>query len=397
MNTGFFSLEETGKGNQLNKYIGCGGCGLYKNSKYPKQKLTGSGNKKILIIGTYSFSPNQFDFVYLLKKYKIDVEKDCWWINSVNCSLYENKKPSPNEINMCRPKIWEAINKLKPKLIFLLGESALISFLGNRWIKGLGGINKWLSYTIPDRKAQAWVCPILSPEFIENKKEKQPVIKRIWEKDIKNALSYLNTPFPDFSINQSYVSIIRDKEQLRNIFKKILQRKPNIGIDFETSGKKPQAPNHFIKCCSISVGEKCAYVFLIPEKKTENYNLFCEILENPEIHKFIQNMKFELNWAYSMLNIIIKGIIWDSQLASHIIDNRPGTTSLKFQVYINFGIMDYSSHLDPYIKGPDKKGGNVFNNINQAPLNELLIYCGQDSLFLYRLTKKQMGILRHVV
>ena len=73
--------------------------------------------------------------------------------------------------------------------------------------------------------------------------------------------------------------------------------------------------------------------------------------------------------------------------ATHIIDNRKGITGLKFQAYIHFGQQDYSSHLDKFLKEGGEEG---FNDIEKAPKEELLHYCGMDSLLQYRLAKLQM-------
>ena len=51
--------------------------------------------------------------------------------------------------------------------------------------------------------------------------------------------------------------------------------------------------------------------------------------------------------------------------------------------------MDYDSSVSKYLKGIGK-GANSFNRIDEAPLDDLLLYCGMDSLFERRLAKIQM-------
>ena len=64
------------------------------------------------------------------------------------------------------------IEKYKPKVIILLGGSSLLSMIGYRWKKDLGGITKWRGWTIPDRDFKAWICPTFHPSYVDRKQEK---------------------------------------------------------------------------------------------------------------------------------------------------------------------------------------------------------------------------------
>jgi hypothetical protein len=81
-------------------------------------------------------------------------------------------------------------------------------------------------------------------------------------------------------------------------------------------------------------------------------------------------------------------------LASHLLDNRDGVTGLKFQVYTSFGIVDYSSQAEEYLKGGDRKDGNAPNRIyellKQPGGRELLLhYNGLDTIYTKRLAQIQ--------
>jgi hypothetical protein len=85
-------------------------------------------------------------------------------------------------------------------------------------------------------------------------------------------------------------------------------------------------------------------------------------------------------------------------LAAHILDNRRGVCSLKFQTYINFGVVGYDDFTAPFLKGADAKNSNSMNKIrdiwqDRNGREKLLKYCGLDSLFTYRLAVKQKGLL----
>ena len=109
-------------------------------------------------------------------------------------------------------------------------------------------------------------------------------------------------------------------------------------------------------------------------------------------------MKYEDTWLKVMYNINVNPWIWDSMIASHVLDNRTEISSLKFQVYINFGIADYDSAIEKYLHGIDDKNANSPNKIMELVANpikrkELFTYCGLDSLFGYRLALKQKELI----
>jgi hypothetical protein len=110
-------------------------------------------------------------------------------------------------------------------------------------------------------------------------------------------------------------------------------------------------------------------------------------------------MKFEWTWTLNKLNIEITDFCWDTMLAAHVIDNRPYITSIKFLAYIYFGVIDYNSEIEPYLKGVDEKNANSMNRIleltkTEAGRTKLLTYCGMDSIFEYRAAMKQMEELK---
>jgi hypothetical protein len=106
-------------------------------------------------------------------------------------------------------------------------------------------------------------------------------------------------------------------------------------------------------------------------------------------------MKFEEVWSTIRMKQSVDGWYWDSMQAAHILDNRPGITGLKFQTYVNFGIIDYSSSIEPYLSGDGSNGFNRTQEILEdiQKRNDLLLYCGLDSIYEFRLAMKQMDLI----
>jgi len=132
---------------------------------------------------------------------------------------------------------------------------------------------------------------------------------------------------------------------------------------------------------------------MMPKTRQERKPLI-DLLINPKIGKIAQNMKYEETWSVVKLGVSVENWIWDTMQASHILDNRTGITGLKFQTYVQFGIVDYSSEVDPYIHAGDSKNANSFNKIMEliskpGGKEKLLKYNGYDAINEYRLADKQ--------
>ena len=74
-------------------------------------------------------------------------------------------------------------------------------------------------------------------------------------------------------------------------------------------------------------------------------------------------------------------------MATHVLDNRRDICSLKFQVYLHFGIAGYDDAIAPFLKA---EGSNDFNTIRKAPVERVLFYCGLDALYTKWLEEDQV-------
>jgi len=170
-----------------------------------------------------------------------------------------------------------------------------------------------------------------------------------------------------------------------------------VAFDYETTGLKPHAEGHKIISASICAEPDQAYSFLMPYKSKSCMRLWKEILQTDRFGKMAHNLKFETTWSNVVLDCAVNNWKWDSMQAAHILNNREGITSLKFQVYVNFGIGDYGSEVHPYLESGDKNA-NAFNKIEElistdTGKQKLLLYGGLDSLYEYKLAIKQMGVM----
>jgi len=387
------------------KFYSCISCGLYKHVVTPKMKPFGNCAKKVLILGEapsiaddtkgkpWSGKDGRF-LKATLESLGIDLFEDCICVNSVHCLPTtkdgdEARKPSGTEVNSCRNTTWKIIEEHKPQVIIALGLTALESLIGHRWKKGLATMDKWRGWNIPDQDLQTWICPTFHPSDVIKKGWEE--MTTIWESDLKKAFALLDEPFPNFSNLERKVEII-DQEKPITKFIKSLFDADHFAFDYESTGLKPHdTDKHAIVATSFCSSEEKAVVIpnmYTPKQKTLISRLYCS-----DTKAIAQNMKFEDTWTRNIFGFDIENWDWDTMQASHILDNRAGVTGLKFQAYVQFGIIDYSSGVDQYLKS-DKKDGNSVNTIVKAMKNprirkQILIYCGIDSLLTYKLAKKQ--------
>lgn len=406
MNKGFFSESQTQAPGYRRRVRGCGACGLYKHCLTPKMEATGEGEKGILVIaeapglkedeqGVQLIGPAGQLLRRYLKELGVDLDRDCRKINAVNCRPEHNRTPTTLQIECCRSMVWKEIDSFKPTTIILLGGSALTSYLGHRWKKKLGGITKWRGWKIPDHVIGAWVFPTFHPSFIA-RKDTDEAASLVFDQDLEQAVSCVGLPLPaPFNVERKIVVLTRVPEIKRYLKKVFVSHQgKNIAFDYETTGLKPYKAGHRIVCCSICEEDGTSTAF--PMSKDVRAYLR-RILLSPHIGKIAANMKFEEVWSRICLKCGVKNWVWDTMQAAHVLDNRRGITGVKFQAFVQFGELDYSSHIAPYLQGIDPKNANSFNRVDDADQEELLRYNAMDALLEYRLSlvqRVEMGVIK---
>lgn len=395
MTKGFFTRHQTeSRSRPDGKTYSCVACGLYRTCHSPRMEPFGEGRKGILCVGE---APGEVEdsrgrpwqgktgrrLKRALATVGVDLFEDCWSVNAVNCRPQDNARPTNFQIDCCRSVLNErALRKLAPEVIILLGNAALYSFLGHRWPRDLGSISKWRGWTAPDRDYTAWVCPVFHPSYVERADARE--VDTIWHQDLARIANVVGKNLPRWS--EPTINIVDSPDELRSL-------KPDqLAFDYETTGLKPHATGHRIVCAAVSPNPDEAVAFMMPTRRSERTE-FTRLLTDPRIGKMAHNLKFEDTWSAVRLRTTVCGWSWDSMLAAHLLDNRQGVTSLKFQTYVNLGVVDYESEVSPYL-GSVGKGGNAFNRIDEllsrpGGRDTLLRYCALDAVYEHRLALLQ--------
>jgi uracil-DNA glycosylase family 4 len=410
MTQGFFTKKQLSRAKE--KVAGdprCMSCGLMDQCNSPQMEVSGRGRKKILIIGEAPGSTeDKYGKPFLgqagkklqseLRRQDIDMRKDCWITNAINCmppyetdkttGRRELRKPKPNEIDACRPMLFETIESLEPKKIIVVGGTAMDSFLAHRWGEKLGGINVWRGYKIPDREVKAWVFPVYHPSFVM-RSEKKRIIQTTFRRDIRQAIRFKPHDIDWAEDFESQVRILTNPEAIEQAILKIIGTNELTSFDYETTGLKPYVEGHKIWSVSIANRTDGAFSFhLLPEIVP----VWKKFLAS-SVPKTAHNAPFEQLWSLVILEQWVNNLFHCSQLAAHTIDNRRRTKSLKFQAYAHFGVSNWAHDIGMKkflrAKGKDK---NAFNKIHKAPQKDLLLYGGLDSLHELSLAETQMEV-----
>jgi uracil-DNA glycosylase family 4 len=393
MQLGFFNKKEIkSTSSKGGKPLSCVSCGLLKGTLNPKFGHTGKGARKILLVGTSNSTIEDSrrkhwqgsGGKYLrtaLAELDIDIDTDCWTVHAVQCVCEEN--PTGLQLDCCRKALMNTITELKPRLIIAFGRHPLYSLIGHKYNSDMGKFSKWRGFCIPDFDIGAWICPVHSPEWVQDSKGKE--VSLIWGMDLERAVNMVDKVLPEYP--KPEIHYLDDLAPLLNI------ESGTVSIDFETTGIKPHATGHRIVCASVALSPTFAYTFMIPQNRADLLP-FLQLLENPNVFKMGHNIKYEHIWAMTRWKVEIQGWLWDSMQAAHILDNRRGIAGLKFQTFINFGEPDYSSEISPWLRSTDDKDNNAMNKVLQLcetkqGQKKLMKYCAYDTLYQYRLALLQ--------
>lgn len=370
----------------------CGKCGLKDKCKSPLMKPYGEGKKGILIVGE---APGKTEddkgrpFVGesgqllrdSLKKCGVNLDRDCWVTNSLICHPQGNIITNEAMIDYCRPNLVKTISQLNPTTVILLGSSAVKSLIGHLWKEDAGGVTRWVGYAMPNQRLNAWVCVTYHPSFVL-RSANMPLVGKTFDNHLKSFTKLKSRPWDKVPDYESEVELIYEPDRAAIYLNKITSRGGVVAFDYETDRLKPDSDGSSILCAAVSwQGRKTiAYPWCgsaIDATKR---------LLRSDVGKVIANSKFEFRWTMKEFGVAINNVVWDTMLAAHVLDNRPGISGLKFQAFARLGVDSYDWYLEEQRKG---KGSNGKNRLRDVPLKDLLKYCGADALLEYKLYELQ--------
>lgn len=393
MRQGFFIPKTSISSERLDTMPHCGRCGLSRTCHSPCMLFHGKGRKKILIVGeapgrNEDIMNEQFvgkagqRLKYEFDRLGIKMNIDCWKTNAVACRPPENKKPDSKIIAACQPRLFRDIETLKPEHILLFGSVPLESVMKRLWAGDNDfALSRWFGWTIPIRNPNAWVSVHYHPSYLE--RQSDDLLDRLFRQGLKQALQHHGRPWKAIPKEEEEVELLYKVSDACKWIQSYVRSGCTISFDYETNALKPDYPGTQIVSCSVCVNGMQTAAFpwaggVVPRMR----EVFC----NSKIRKIGQNIKFEHRWTRIKLGIQIRGWVWDTMLASHVLNQSKHVTSLKFQAFVQFGQPKYDTHIEHLLEPVQD---SYLNRIKEIPLRELLLYNGLDSKFTYKLAKLQ--------
>lgn len=112
--------------------------------------------------------------------------QDVFIANVVKCRPPQNRLPQPDEVATCSPFLFRQIDTIKPKVIVVLGATALKSLVGEdaKITKMRGNFSEYRGVPL---------MPTFHPAYLLRN---PPAKKEVWE-DMKKVMSHLGMPAPE--------------------------------------------------------------------------------------------------------------------------------------------------------------------------------------------------------
>lgn len=377
----------------------CGACGLHKTCISPKMAVTGEGRRRVLVVAEAPGEREDETGVQLvgsagavlrskLHDIGIDLDRDCWKTNALICRPPNNRQPTAEEVDYCRPNLLNTITALKPDVIIPLGGVAVGSLIGHIWREDPGGIGRWAGWQIPSHAINAWVCPTWHPSYIQRLRDADDPAILWWTRHLKAAFQLQGIPWPGNPPKyEDRIERIYDTDVAARIIRGMIARGGPVAFDYETNMLKPDCPEARIVSCSVCWRgvRTIAYPW-----HGAAITATRELLVSP-LPKVASNAKFEERWTWAAFGHGVRAWGHDTLLGAHCHDNRPDVCSIKFQSFIWLGTPTYDDHIAPFLQSlPGQKVNRIETEI---ALPDLLLYNGMDSLLEFLVMVKQREAL----
>lgn len=406
---GFFHLSDLVSQKPEIDIPKCGRCKLKNFCKSPMIP-TKEGNRPILIIGPPPSKTEDMngkwmsgDSGEMLKETLADLGSPAYsYIGSLICKPKNLTKPIRaigEHIKDCRANIFNQVKQQKPIVVILLGDLAVKSFIGGIWKKDLGSNNmeKWYGWQIPLYKYKCYVIPTYSPrDILED--DKNQIKRNLFVSHLKSAvrLARQNDYSPivekhkKLTLLKKRIELIYEPKEVKRFIEKMSEAKITA-FDYETTCKKPEYKGAQIVSCSISDGkETAAFPFVYVKTIQSIKRQFRDYLHSTHTGKIGSNIKFEDRWSNHFFQErgIVRGWKFDTMLGAHFYDCRRGITGLKFQAFVQLGVLTYDDAVSQFLSADESKGNKINRIMDDVSMEKLLTYNAEDSLYEWHLAKE---------
>lgn len=305
----------------------------------------------------------------------------------------ETQSPTPVNIKSCNAYFQKELEEVNPKYVLLLGNAAMVCGVKK------SGITKY--HGNPFKGEGRILFPTYSAAALfHNTKYMQPFLDdlNIFANliDAKGDTTTMKKPVDYKYVNTMAMAIEMFRE---------LKTKKLFAFDIETPNLNPWKHTEFFKtppmvlCISFSTTPQTAWVlpldhpdspFTLDERATLKAVLR-NIMEDASIHKIAHNAKFDVKYIWAVLGIITKSLVFDTMLASYLLNEEGGEHGLKDLALRLTDLGSYDEALDAFRKTIKPKSEEY--NYSRVPMSMLFTYAACDAdatMRLYYILKEML-------
>jgi len=306
-----------------------------------------------------------------IDKYKIT---SYYITNAVKCHSPRNRIPTKAEVSACNIFLFEEVQRLKPKIIIPMGNTALQAILGET------GIHSWRNRIIRSDTYNCDVLPTLHPAAILRNPDQEDLMHKDFQK-LREYLANKVEPESRERVEFGTVTVVQAKPQMNSIFKKILKR-GIMFFDTETNGSDVYLADELeLTSISICCNNREAYVFPLTEysenlKEYFIFHIMKPLLESEKVKICAQNLNFDAKVMKVKYGIETVNWWFDTMIAHYLIKPIRGTHNLHAMTWEY--LADEAGGYDDFVRSV---GGA--HKIEPGP--DLWYYNGLDSSVGYEL------------
>lgn len=315
----------------------------------------------------------------LLRRVLEDLGISNYLLTNVCCCRHPDRPPTPSEIKKCSRLLKERIQRIQPRLIVPLGNTAIKALLF------LEGVTKWRGKFV--NKGDFTYLPTFHPAAILRDQDKMDVFLT----DLNRVKDFLDGKIPgQIPTDYRMVSTLEDFHALISY----LREKKRFSFDLETTSLKPwlEGSEILIATFSAEVGKVSMVPFEHPETPFSRieldeviYPALDALCEDSSLEKILQNGMFDIGYLEYLRGIRFRGFSFCTLLAHYLQDERKGTHKLEQLAWAETDLAGYDLELREYVslhpEADFKKGGNYRN----IPLAVLSRYGMGDADVTFRL------------
>lgn len=270
------------------------------------------------------------------------------------------------EMQQCRKRLVDHINKLSPRIVIPLGNVAIQSLLGSKLtVSTVHGQSFWSD------EIHAWIMPTFNPKALM----KSPKNFSEFEQDISKIHVILNGGTENLKEELKTECWVADTPKRAMQAINFLKTQRKVACDIETQGFNFRKHKVYCLACSWQKGKAIIFTASMLADPFISHALK-HFLESPTIDFIWHNGKFDIKF-FPKYNIKAK-VDRDTMLKHYAVDERRGTHDLEQVSQILLGAIDYKSQFW-------KKWKPFIMDLPAEALIELYEYCGSDADYTFRI------------